>query len=90
MITILVFSVRDGFMGGMGGRAHFRRPFPMPRTSPILSARFRRGGHSAKHDNQINHGREDDDQRSFAQTSFNTLERRSGGNGSPSLPPFKV
>ena len=72
----------------MSGRAHFRRPFPM-RTSPILSARFRRGI-SSKHDNRNNDVRDDDDQRSFAPTSFNTLERRSGGNGSPILPPFKV
>ena len=72
----------------MSGRAHFRRPFPM-RTSPILSARFRKGILS-KHDNRNNDLRDDDDQRSFAPTSFNTLERRSGGNGSPILQPFKV
>ena len=74
----------------MGGRAHFRRPFPL-RTSPILSsARFRRGANS-KQDNRSSGIREDeDDQRSFAPTSFNTLERRSGGTGSPILPPFKV
>ena len=77
-------------MGSMSGRAHFRRPFPL-RTSPILSsARFRRGT-SSKHNNQRNGLREDgDDQRSFAPTSFNTLERRSGGTGSPILQPFKV
>ena len=73
-------------MGSMGGRAHFRRPFPL-RTSPILSARFRRGP-SSKRDNCG--GRNEEDQRSFAPTSFNTLERRSGGNGSPILVPFKV
>ena len=74
----------------MGGRAHFRRPFPL-RTSPILSsARLRRGA-SNKQDNRSNGIRDDDDdQRSFAPTSFNTLERRSGGTGSPILPPFKV
>ena len=72
-------------MGSMSGRAHFRRPFPM-RSSPIMSARFR----SSKHDNRNNVIRDDEDQRSFAPTSFNTLERRSGGNGSPILPPFKV
>ena len=77
-------------MGSMGGRAHFRRPFPL-RTSPILSsARLRRGA-SNKQDNRSNGIRDDDDdQRSFAPTSFNTLERRSGGTGSPILPPFKV
>ena len=74
-------------MGSMSGRAHFRRPFPM-RTSPILSARFRRDA-SSKHDNRNINGRDDEDQRSFAPTSFNTLDR-SGGNCSPTLLPFKV
>ena len=75
-------------MGSMSSRSHFRRPFPM-RTSPILAARFRRGG-SSKRDARINNvGRDDEDQRSFVPTSFNTLER-SGGNGSQMLPPFKV
>ena len=77
-------------MGSMSGRAHFRRPFPL-RTSPILSsARFRRNT-SSKHNNRNNGlGEDEEDQRSFAPTSFNTLERRSGGTGSPILPPFKV
>ena len=75
-------------MGSMSGRTHFRRPFPM-RPWPILAARFRRGA-STKHDGRnTGSGRNDDDQRSFAPTSFNTLEH-SGGNGSPILPPFKV
>ena len=74
----------------MGGRAHFRRPFPL-RTSPILSSARLRRGTSSKQDNRSNGIRDDDDdQRSFAPTSFNTLERRSGGTGSPILPPFKV
>ena len=87
-VILCDYSIRGGFMGSMSGRSHFRRPFPM-RTSPILSARFRRGG-SSKHDARNNDvGRDGEDQRSFAPTSFNTLERP-GENGSPILPPFKV